>query len=49
VGSYAAAALIVVAMLMWVALDYRRQLRMLAELDAQGVTRRSERAAGDVA
>ena len=46
-ASYAAAALIVAALLMWVALDYRRQLRVLAELDQQGVTRRSDRAAGE--
>ena len=26
----------------WVTLDYRAQQRMLAELEAQGVTRRSE-------
>ncbi|MEA3093218.1 MAG: hypothetical protein QOJ04_4560, partial [Caballeronia sp.] len=29
-------------MIAWVWLDYRRQLRMLAELEAHGVTRRSD-------
>jgi heme exporter protein D len=47
IGAYAAGALIVLALMAWVALDYRRQLRVLAELDAQGVTRRSDRAAGE--
>ena len=45
--SYIVATLIVVALLGWVALDYRRQLRVLADLETQGVTRRSDRAAGD--
>jgi heme exporter protein D len=49
VASYVTATFIVIALMAWVALDYRRQLRVLAELDQQGVTRRSERAAGDVA
>jgi heme exporter protein D len=42
--AYGAAALIVAAMIAWVALDHRRQVRALADLDARGVTRRSERA-----
>jgi heme exporter protein D len=49
VGAYAAGALTVLALMAWVAFDYRHQLRSLAELDAQGVTRRSERAAGETA
>jgi heme exporter protein D len=43
VSAYAVAALIVIAMIVWVMLDYRRQLRMLAELESRGITRRSER------
>lgn len=49
VASYVAATLVVAGLLLWVALDYRRQLRVLGELEAQGVTRRSDRAAGETA
>ena len=42
--AYGAAALIVAAMIAWVAIDHRRQARALADLEARGVTRRSERA-----
>jgi heme exporter protein D len=45
VSAYAAAALIIAAMIAWVVLDRRRQARMLADLEARGVTRRSERTA----
>jgi heme exporter protein D len=45
VSAYGAAALIIAAMIAWVALEYRRQARLLAELEARGMTRRSERAA----
>ena len=44
VGAYGAAALIVAAMVAWVVLDHRRQARALADLEARGVTRRSEHA-----
>ena len=43
VGAYAAAALIVGAMIAWIVLDHRRQARMLADLESRGITRRSER------
>jgi heme exporter protein D len=43
VGAYGIAALIVAAMIAWVALDHRRQARALADLEARGVTRRSGR------
>ena len=43
-AAYGAAALIVAAMVAWVALDFRRQVRALADLEARGVTRRSGRA-----
>ena len=42
-SAYGAAALIVIAMIAWVALDHRRQARALAELEARGITRRSDR------
>jgi heme exporter protein D len=43
VGAYGIAALIVLAMVAWVAFDHRRQARALAELETRGVTRRSGR------
>ena len=44
--AYGFAALIVTLMIVWIVVDHRRQTRTLAELEARGVTRRSERAAG---
>ena len=44
VTAYAAAAGIVAALIVWVVLDRRHLARMLDELDAQGISRRSERA-----
>ncbi len=43
-AAYAAAAVVVGALIAWVVLDFRAQTRALAELEARGVTRRSERA-----
>ena len=43
VAAYAAAVLVVVALMAWVVLDHRAQKRKLARLEARGVTRRSER------
>ena len=43
VAAYGMAALIVIALTGWVALDYRAQKRRLAKLEADGVTRRSGR------
>jgi heme exporter protein D len=43
VTAYAAAITIVAALVLWVLLDRRRLDRALTELEAQGVTRRSER------
>jgi len=43
VAAYAVAALIVIALTGWVALDYRAQKRRLAKLEADGVKRRSGR------
>ena len=48
-GAYGAAALIVIAMVAWVAIEHRRQARALAELEARGVTRRSEQRPGPAA
>ncbi|HTS39051.1 MAG TPA: heme exporter protein CcmD [Xanthobacteraceae bacterium] len=42
--AYAAAAIIIIALIAWIALDYRAQRRNLSGLEARGVTRRSERA-----
>jgi heme exporter protein D len=41
-ASYAAAVIIIGALIAWVTLDYRAQRRMLAGLEARGITRRSE-------
>jgi len=43
VAAYGVAALIVIALMGWIALDYRAQKRRLAKLEADGVTRRSGR------
>jgi heme exporter protein D len=42
VAAYAVAALIVVGLTVWVALDYRAQRAMLNELDKAGAKRRSQ-------
>ena len=44
VAAYAIAALVVAALIGWVALDHRAQRQRLARLEASGVTRRSGRA-----
>jgi heme exporter protein D len=41
VGAYTVAAAVIIGMIAWVWLDYRRQSRMLSDLEARGVTRRS--------
>jgi heme exporter protein D len=43
-GAYAAAALVVAALIGWVLIDHRRQRRILADLETRGIVRRSERA-----
>jgi heme exporter protein D len=40
-ASYAAAVIVIGAMIAWVTLDYRAQRRNLAELDRRGAARRS--------
>jgi heme exporter protein D len=41
VAAYAAAAAVVAALVAWVMIDFRAQKRMLGDLEAHGVTRRS--------
>jgi len=41
IAAYAAAIVVIGALIAWVSLDYRAQKRVLGDLDAQGVTRRS--------
>jgi heme exporter protein D len=41
--SYAIAVAVIAGLIGWVLVDYRAQLRALADLEARGVTRRSER------
>jgi heme exporter protein D len=43
VAAYAIAALVLLALIAWVTLDYRAQRRQIAVLESRGVTRRSER------
>ena len=41
--SYAIAVAVILGLIGWVLVDYRAQLRALADLEARGITRRSER------
>ncbi len=43
VTSYLVVLVVVVLLIAWIAIDYRRQKQHLAELESEGVTRRSER------
>jgi heme exporter protein D len=43
IAAYAMAAMIVLALLVWVITDHRAQRRILARLERQGVTRRASR------
>jgi heme exporter protein D len=43
-AAYVSATIIVVCLMIWVIADYRAQMRALASLEAQGITRRSARA-----
>jgi heme exporter protein D len=45
VTAYAVAIVVVTALIAWVGLDHRAQARALADLEARGTLRRSERAA----
>jgi heme exporter protein D len=45
-AAYAAAVIVVGALVAWVTLDFRAQTRKIAELEMQGITRRSDTASG---
>lgn len=47
VASYAIVAVVLVGLIFWVVYDGRTQRRLIAELEAQGVARRSKRKAAD--
>ena len=48
VTSYVLVAAVVLILVLWIAIDYRRQKERLRELEASGVVRRSGRGAADV-
>ena len=43
VAAYAAAAAVVLGMIVWVRADHAAQRRLLSDLEARGVTRRSDK------
>jgi heme exporter protein D len=48
VTSYALVTVVVLILIAWIAIDYRRQKQRLRELDASGVVRRSGRSTVEV-
>jgi heme exporter protein D len=48
VTSYLLVTVVVLILIVWIAIDYRRQKMRLSELDASGVVRRSGRSAAEV-
>ncbi|MCP9630579.1 heme exporter protein CcmD [Rhodopseudomonas palustris] len=48
VSSYAATLVVVLLLIGWVVIDYRRQKARLRDLEARGATRRSGRSATDM-
>jgi heme exporter protein D len=48
VTSYLLVTAVVLILVAWIAIDYRRQKQRLRELDASGVVRRSGRSAVDI-
>jgi heme exporter protein D len=48
VTSYLLVAAVILLLIAWIGFDYRRQKRLLRELDAAGATRRSGRSATDI-
>jgi heme exporter protein D len=48
VTSYLLVAAVVLVLIIWIAIDYRRQKQRLHELEASGVIRRSGRGAADL-
>jgi heme exporter protein D len=43
IAAYACAAVVVIGLIAWVIADHDAQRRLLADLEARGVTRRSEK------
>ena len=43
IAAYGAAAIVIVLLVAWVAIDHQIQKRALAELEARGITRRAAR------
>ena len=48
VTSYALVTAVVLILIIWIMIDYRRQKQRLRELDASGVVRRSGRGVADI-
>ena len=48
VTSYVLVSAVVLILIVWIAVDYRRQQARLRELEASGVTRRSGRGAAEI-
>ena len=48
VTSYALVAAVVLILIIWIAIDYRRQRARLRDLEASGITRRSGRGAAEI-
>ena len=48
VTSYVLVAAVVLILILWIAIDYRRQKERLRELEASGIVRRSGRGAADI-
>jgi heme exporter protein D len=48
VASYVLVVAVVLILIVWVAIDYRRQKERLRDLEASGVMRRSGRGAADI-
>ncbi|MEO8319108.1 MAG: heme exporter protein CcmD [Bradyrhizobium sp.] len=46
--SYALVVAVVLILIVWIAIDYRRQKDRLRELEASGITRRSGRSAAEI-
>jgi heme exporter protein D len=46
--SYAVATAVVLVLVLWIAIDYRRQKARLRELEASGIVRRSGRSAAEI-
>jgi heme exporter protein D len=48
VTSYALVTSVVLILIVWIAIDYRRQKERLRELEASGIVRRSGRGAAEI-